>query len=257
MAALAGSETFSFLGVDFQANIVSRVRITNGNVALGPNDAPPTTDVVAMDDFIYGEPNGPTAATFVSFSGRHTPRGVVLRWRTAQEVGSLGFNVYRGSVGHRVRLNRAIVRAKGSVAGAGYAYRDVRAPRHARLRVLARGGRHRRLAPVARAAGRLGRVAQKCEVTPAGSSSAVLRFLDGLRLLVPRVGVLAVVEILRELRQPQRMEGVAHDRQLVRLGHPDRLLRQARAAGRAGSRTGWSVTDPTSIPFREPNWPST
>ena len=132
--ALAGSETFSFLGVDFQSNIVSAVRISSGNAALGPNDAPPTTDVVVMDDFIYGEPNGPTSATFSSFSGRHTLRGVVLRWRTAQEVGSLGFNVYRGSVGHRVRLNRAIVRARGSVAGAGYAYRDARAPRQARLR---------------------------------------------------------------------------------------------------------------------------
>lgn len=135
-----GDATFSFLGVDFQANVVSRVRITNGNFALGAdvvdtNGSPPLfVDVVVMDDFIYGNPTATTAATFVSFSGRQTQRGVVLRWRTAQEVGSVGFNVYRGPAGHRVRVNRAIVRAHGSVAGSRYVFRDTRAPRHSRLR---------------------------------------------------------------------------------------------------------------------------
>ena len=55
--ATAGSETLSFLGVTFNAGErVGRVRITTGNAALGPNDGPPAIDVVAMDDFIYGEP---------------------------------------------------------------------------------------------------------------------------------------------------------------------------------------------------------
>ena len=51
-----GSGSLSFLGVTFSNAIVSRVRIYSGNVAPGPNDAPPGTDVVVMDDFIYGEP---------------------------------------------------------------------------------------------------------------------------------------------------------------------------------------------------------
>jgi hypothetical protein len=132
-----GSQTYSFLGVLFEGNFVGRVRITNGTFALGAgvldqNGFP--NDLVVMDDFIYGEPSGPNAATFRSFSGRHTQRGVVLRWRTAQEVGSVGFNVYRGTASHRVRLNRTIVRAQGSVAGSQYVYRDTRAPRHSRLR---------------------------------------------------------------------------------------------------------------------------
>lgn len=47
----------SFLGVSFNAGErVSRVRITSGNAALGPNDTPPATDVVVMDDFIFSEP---------------------------------------------------------------------------------------------------------------------------------------------------------------------------------------------------------
>jgi len=51
--AITGDQTFSFLGVDFGSAVVSHVRITSGNQALGPGT---TGDVVAMDDFIYGEP---------------------------------------------------------------------------------------------------------------------------------------------------------------------------------------------------------
>jgi hypothetical protein len=91
-------------------------------------------DLVVMDDFIYGNPTATTAATFVSFTGRVAERGVVLRWRTAQEVGAVGFNVYRGTASHRVRVNRRIVRAQGIVAGSRYVFRDARAPHHSRLR---------------------------------------------------------------------------------------------------------------------------
>jgi hypothetical protein len=57
--SLVGSQTFSFLGVSWATPLVSRVRITNGNAALGPgvldqNGNP--IDLVVMDDFLYGEP---------------------------------------------------------------------------------------------------------------------------------------------------------------------------------------------------------
>jgi hypothetical protein len=57
-----GSQTFSFIGVSFVDPIVARVRITSGTVgpAAGVLDSPELaeapTDVVVMDDFIYGEP---------------------------------------------------------------------------------------------------------------------------------------------------------------------------------------------------------
>ena len=56
---LVGNETFSFLGVSYADAIVSRVRIVNGNVALGAgvldsNGSP--NDLVVMDDFLYAEP---------------------------------------------------------------------------------------------------------------------------------------------------------------------------------------------------------
>jgi hypothetical protein len=56
-ASLPGSQTLSFLGVSFNGGErVSRVRITSGNAPLGPTDNPPGSDLVVMDDFIYGEP---------------------------------------------------------------------------------------------------------------------------------------------------------------------------------------------------------
>jgi hypothetical protein len=52
--SILGNQTFSFLGVDFGLPEISRVRITNGNVALAPGQLGP--GVTVMDDFIYGEP---------------------------------------------------------------------------------------------------------------------------------------------------------------------------------------------------------
>ena len=55
----------SFLGVTF-TDAIGRVRITSGNTALGPNDGG-AVDVVALDDFIYSEPQRavPEPATLV------------------------------------------------------------------------------------------------------------------------------------------------------------------------------------------------
>ena len=49
-----GDETFSFLGVAFDAPVVSRVRIVSGNTILAPGNT--SGDLVVMDDFIYAEP---------------------------------------------------------------------------------------------------------------------------------------------------------------------------------------------------------
>ena len=53
--ASPGDGNFSFLGIIFDDARIARVRITTGNVALGPDDGR-KHDVVAMDDFFYGEP---------------------------------------------------------------------------------------------------------------------------------------------------------------------------------------------------------
>jgi hypothetical protein len=51
-----GNETLSFLGVRFREARVAKVLITSGTAIPGQNETD-RRDVVAMDDFIYGEPS--------------------------------------------------------------------------------------------------------------------------------------------------------------------------------------------------------
>src|SRR5712691_9799403 len=76
-AGTVASESLSFLGVDFGSNIVSRVRITSGNAALGPNEA--GLDLVVMDDFLFGEPVAavPGASTLMLLFGGLLGLGVM------------------------------------------------------------------------------------------------------------------------------------------------------------------------------------
>lgn len=53
--AAPGDGGLSFFGIVLHDARIAHVRITSGNVALGGNDSE-KDDVVAMDDFIYGEP---------------------------------------------------------------------------------------------------------------------------------------------------------------------------------------------------------
>jgi hypothetical protein len=72
---LTGNESLSFLGVSFNAGeVVGRVRITSGNAALGPDESG-NIDVVAMDDFIYGEPVSTLGLTIVPSTGTLARRG--------------------------------------------------------------------------------------------------------------------------------------------------------------------------------------
>ena len=52
----------SFLGATFSLNTLSRVRITSGNTAIGPDDDPTNgVDIVVIDDLLYGEPQDAAA----------------------------------------------------------------------------------------------------------------------------------------------------------------------------------------------------
>lgn len=73
----------------------------------------------------------PAAVTFRGGSAVRTSRGVLVRWRTASELGTLGFHVYRQMNGRRVRASSWLIPAKG---GGLYSFLDRRAPRGKALR---------------------------------------------------------------------------------------------------------------------------
>ena len=74
------SRSLSFLGVMGDAGEqIARVRITTGNTAIGSNFLNPnveTPDVVAMDDFIYGEPVPEPGVVGLAAAGL-----ILLLWR--------------------------------------------------------------------------------------------------------------------------------------------------------------------------------
>jgi hypothetical protein len=65
-----GDGALSFLGVSFpRGEVVGRVRIVSGTAAFGPDETT-AVDVVAMDDFIYGEPVSVQGLTLTPETGR-------------------------------------------------------------------------------------------------------------------------------------------------------------------------------------------
>ena len=72
---------------------------------------------------------GPTAVRITRASATRTARGVLVRWRTATETQTLGFNVYRDQRGKLVKLNRTLIRSLGGAArGHAYSWLDRNGP---------------------------------------------------------------------------------------------------------------------------------
>ena len=93
---------------------------------------------------------GPTAVTIASFTAAtRSGRGVALRWRTASEIDTLGFDVWRFAPGGAgVKVNRRLIPAKayGGTGGGTYRLVDSRAGTGVtyryRLQIVSRDGRH-------------------------------------------------------------------------------------------------------------------
>lgn len=85
---------------------------------------------VIFDDLSLEVPT--TAVTFRSLAATVGRQGVLVRWRTASELDSLGFNVYREVNHRRVRLNRRLIATRG--ASTTYSFLDRRAPRGKAIR---------------------------------------------------------------------------------------------------------------------------
>ena len=67
-----------------------------------------------------------SAVTLRSLVATRSASGVLVRWRTASELDSLGFHVYREVNGKRVRANTRMIAAKGR---GSYSFLDRKAPK--------------------------------------------------------------------------------------------------------------------------------
>ena len=95
-----------------------------------PSEVPPNVidTAPAYDD----DPAGSTAVSVRSFGARRHGKAIVVTWRTASEVGALGFNVYRSEAdGPLHKVNRSLIAAKrgGQALGARYRLVDLRVRR--------------------------------------------------------------------------------------------------------------------------------
>jgi hypothetical protein len=101
---------------------------TNGN---NSNNSIITSGGTSAAGFGYVDASGnpvscstPTAVTFRGLAADRTARGVVVRWQTSSELGTIGYNVYREAAGKRVKLNRSLISAGSGLSAHSYSWLD-------------------------------------------------------------------------------------------------------------------------------------
>lgn len=121
---LDGATAVRFNGASASFSGVSGTQV-QATVPAGASSGPisvttPGGTATSTASFTVTSP--PTAVGAARLTARRSGASVVVRWRTAQEVGLLGFRLLRVRGGRSVRLNRAPIAARG---GTGAAYRFV------------------------------------------------------------------------------------------------------------------------------------
>jgi hypothetical protein len=110
------------LGSDDSDSDVNRMTQRTDNVTLAAGQS---------DLTVYAGLIDPMAIALVSFNAERSAEGVVLRWVTAMELNTWGFQIYRSADGTRasaVRITDRVILARGSAqSGATYTWTDTSA----------------------------------------------------------------------------------------------------------------------------------
>lgn len=104
----------------------SSITVNAFHVQIGPAGAP-TEDIIISQS--HCDVTTPSAVKLQTFVAAPANKGVALRWRTASEVQTLGFNVYRQQGTKLVKVNATLIAARGSAGGHSYTLVDRHAPR--------------------------------------------------------------------------------------------------------------------------------
>jgi hypothetical protein len=123
-----GNGTFGEVGDNIKA-------LVNGTLTLSVRDSTAGQHTITATDFL-GQTgshiytiNSPTAVTVSSFTGSSYLSTVRLDWQTANEVGLVGFNLYRSDTldGMKQMLNPDLIPAQypNQMLGASYQFSDV------------------------------------------------------------------------------------------------------------------------------------
>ena len=115
-----GSKTFAFVLAAGQTAVIVVSEPTSVSCSAPSNSCAWTLDVTTAA----------LAVTLRSFTAAYASRVVTLRWQTASELDTVGYNLYGLVHGKRVKLNRGLIAAKG-MSGGSYSFRYRLAKGHA------------------------------------------------------------------------------------------------------------------------------
>ena len=119
-----GSSATLGTGTGFTGNILAQASITMNTSATLAGRALALTGAVTLDsNLIAPALCPPLGVTVRSFTATRSASSVLLKWQTASEVGTLGYNVYAQVNGKRVKLNSKLIAARSTATGASYAFR--------------------------------------------------------------------------------------------------------------------------------------
>ncbi len=143
-AMASSNETFSFLGISYTNPTILRLRITSGNTPMGVSETP-SADLVAMDDFIYGEPVALSTLPvhFTTIKASQKNNGIHVQWNVATETNTREYYVEKSIDGRVFSKSATIPATNNNNTSVSYSWFDAQpnnGVNYYRVKVISGGG---------------------------------------------------------------------------------------------------------------------